>query len=221
MSELKLTILGSGSALPKGDAFHTSQVLEMRNKQFMIDCGEGAQIRMRQNCVHTARLNHIFISHLHGDHCFGLIGLISTLGMLGRTAALFPDRPSVPAIGKGQGLPAVPAADGAAPIHSGRQRLPADRRGCIPTFSPESPVFCGRFCPKSRRANRNPCRHKDPWSYTAGRYPGQCGSWQSFPAPALGRSSQNHPAPGKLPPGGASFLKARHKVPRTFPKAPA
>jgi ribonuclease Z len=52
----------------------------------MIDCGEGAQIRMRQNCVHTARLNHIFISHLHGDHCFGLIGLISTLGMLGRTA---------------------------------------------------------------------------------------------------------------------------------------
>ena len=88
MSELKLTILGSGSALPRGDAFHTSQVLEMRNKQFMIDCGEGAQIRMRQNCVHTARLNHIFISHLHGDHCFGLIGLISTLGMMGRTQPL-------------------------------------------------------------------------------------------------------------------------------------
>lgn len=86
MSIFKLNILGSGSALPKNHAFPTSQVLEMREKQFMIDCGEGAQIRMRQYKVGYSRLNHIFISHLHGDHCFGLLGLLSSLGMLGRTS---------------------------------------------------------------------------------------------------------------------------------------
>lgn len=86
MDNATLRILGAGSAMPKADLFHTSQILEMRNKQFMIDCGEGAQIRMREYAVRTARLNHIFISHLHGDHCFGLMGLISTLGMMGRTA---------------------------------------------------------------------------------------------------------------------------------------
>jgi len=83
-----LTILGCGSALPTRDNFPTSQILEMRDKQFMIDCGEGTQIRMRQMNVKTNRLGHIFISHLHGDHVFGLIGLISTFGMLNRTADL-------------------------------------------------------------------------------------------------------------------------------------
>ncbi len=85
---MKLTILGCGSALPKKDLYQTSQVLELRDKQFMIDCGEGAQIRLKQYKVKTTRLNHIFISHIHGDHCFGLMGLISTLCMMGRTAEL-------------------------------------------------------------------------------------------------------------------------------------
>ncbi len=83
-----LTILGCGSALPTKNHFPTSQILEMRDKQFMIDCGEGTQIRMRQMGIHTNRLGHIFISHLHGDHVFGLIGLISSFGMLNRTADL-------------------------------------------------------------------------------------------------------------------------------------
>ncbi len=83
-----LTILGCGSALPTKKHFPTSQILEMRDKQYMIDCGEGTQIRMRQMGVHTNKLGHIFISHLHGDHCFGLIGLISSFGMLNRTAEL-------------------------------------------------------------------------------------------------------------------------------------
>ncbi len=83
-----LTILGCGSALPTKKHFPTSQILEMREKQYMIDCGEGTQIRMRQMGVHTNRLGHVFISHLHGDHCFGLIGLISSFGMLNRTAEL-------------------------------------------------------------------------------------------------------------------------------------
>lgn len=82
---MKLSILGSGSALPKKDFYQASQMLEFRNKQFMIDCGEGTQIRLKQYKVKTNRLNNIFISHLHGDHCFGLIGMISTLGMMGRT----------------------------------------------------------------------------------------------------------------------------------------
>ena len=83
---MQLTILGSGSAMPTPQRFQTSQLLELRNKQFLIDCGEGTQNRLIQNGIRTTRLNHIFISHLHGDHWFGLMGLISTLGMLGRTA---------------------------------------------------------------------------------------------------------------------------------------
>ncbi len=83
-----LTIFGSGSSLPTRTNFPSCQVLELRNKQYMIDCGEGAQIRMRQTHFRTTRLGHVFISHLHGDHCFGLMGLISSWGMLGRTSEL-------------------------------------------------------------------------------------------------------------------------------------
>lgn len=83
--EYSLRILGSGSAKPSINRFQTSQVLQMRERQFLIDCGEGTQTRLRQYNSRTARLNHIFISHLHGDHCLGLVGLISTFGMLGRT----------------------------------------------------------------------------------------------------------------------------------------
>lgn len=84
----KLHIIGSGSALPTTDNFPSSQILELREKQFMIDCGEGCQIRIKQMKLKINRLGHIFISHLHGDHCFGLIGLISTLGLMNRTADL-------------------------------------------------------------------------------------------------------------------------------------
>lgn len=88
MSKVTLTILGCGSALPTRKNYPSSQILELRDKQFLIDCGEGTQIRMRQLGIKTNRLGHIFISHLHGDHCFGLIGLISSFGMLNRTAEL-------------------------------------------------------------------------------------------------------------------------------------
>lgn len=88
MQKATLTILGCGSALPTRKNFPSSQLLEIRDKQYLIDCGEGTQIRMGQMGVKTNRLGHIFISHLHGDHCFGLIGLISTFGMLNRTAEL-------------------------------------------------------------------------------------------------------------------------------------
>jgi ribonuclease Z len=88
MQHASLTILGCGSALPTRKNFPSAQILEIRDKQFLIDCGEGTQIRMRQMGVKTNRLGHVFISHLHGDHCFGLIGLISSFGMLNRTADL-------------------------------------------------------------------------------------------------------------------------------------
>lgn len=88
MEKFELHILGCGSALPTTRHFATSQVVNLRDKLFMIDCGEGAQMQLRKSRLKFSRLNHIFISHLHGDHCFGLPGLISTFGLLGRTAEL-------------------------------------------------------------------------------------------------------------------------------------
>lgn len=88
MEKFEIHILGCGSALPTTRHFPTSQVLNVRDKLYMIDCGEGAQLQFRKSHLKFSRLNHIFISHLHGDHCFGLLGLFSTLNLLGRTAGL-------------------------------------------------------------------------------------------------------------------------------------
>ena len=88
MEKFEVNILGCGSALPTTRHFSTSQVVNIREKLFMVDCGEGAQLQLRRSKLKFTRLNHIFISHLHGDHCFGLMGLISTFGLLGRTASL-------------------------------------------------------------------------------------------------------------------------------------
>lgn len=88
MEKFEVNILGCGSALPTTRHFASSQVVNIREKLFMIDCGEGAQLQLRRSKLKFTRLNHIFISHLHGDHCFGLMGLISTFGLLGRTADL-------------------------------------------------------------------------------------------------------------------------------------
>ena len=88
MEKFEVNILGCGSALPTTRHFPTSQVVNIREKLFMVDCGEGAQLQLRRSKLKFGRLNHIFISHLHGDHCFGLMGLISTFGLLGRTATL-------------------------------------------------------------------------------------------------------------------------------------
>lgn len=66
----------------------SSQIIELRGKQFMVDCGEGTQLQLRRSRIRFTKLGHVFISHLHGDHCFGLLGMISSFGMLGRTAPL-------------------------------------------------------------------------------------------------------------------------------------
>lgn len=88
MQPFKIRILGCGSALPTLRHFASSQIVEVRDKMFMVDCGEGTQIQVRKVRIHFNKISAIFITHLHGDHCFGLIGLVSTLGMLGRTAPL-------------------------------------------------------------------------------------------------------------------------------------
>ncbi|MBR6805768.1 MAG: ribonuclease Z [Bacteroidaceae bacterium] len=84
MEQFEVYILGCGSALPTTRHNPSSQIVRVGNELFMIDCGEGTQLQIRKSHQHFSRINNIFISHLHGDHCFGLIGLISTFGLLGR-----------------------------------------------------------------------------------------------------------------------------------------
>lgn len=88
MEKFEITILGCGCALPTTRHYNAAQVINIHDKLFLVDCGEGTQIQFRKNKFNFNRLGHIFISHLHGDHCFGLIGLISTFNLLGRTAQL-------------------------------------------------------------------------------------------------------------------------------------
>ncbi len=85
---MKLNILGCYSATPRTITNPTSQVLEINNHMFLIDCGEGTQVQLRKNKIKFSRIKHIFISHLHGDHCFGLVGLISTFKLLTRETDL-------------------------------------------------------------------------------------------------------------------------------------
>ncbi|QFZ55583.1 ribonuclease Z [Oceanihabitans sp. IOP_32] len=85
---MKLTILGCYSATPRALNNTTSQVLEINNHMFLIDCGEGTQVHLRRHKIKFNRIKHIFISHLHGDHFFGLVGLISTFRLLTREADL-------------------------------------------------------------------------------------------------------------------------------------
>lgn len=88
MEKFTLNILGCGSATCTTQHMQTSQVLDIRDNLFMIDCGEGTQLQMRRMRLKFARLNNIFISHLHGDHCFGLLGMLSTLALLGKTGTM-------------------------------------------------------------------------------------------------------------------------------------
>lgn len=81
---MKVSILGCYSATPRTITNPTAQLLEIKNQMYLIDCGEGTQVQLRKHKIKFSRINHIFISHLHGDHFFGLIGLISTFSLLNR-----------------------------------------------------------------------------------------------------------------------------------------
>ncbi len=85
---LALTILGNNSALPAFGRNPTAQVLQTPEESYLIDCGEGTQVQLTNFKIKRSKINHIFISHMHGDHYFGLIGLISSMGLMGRSADL-------------------------------------------------------------------------------------------------------------------------------------
>ncbi len=85
---LALTILGNNSAIPAFGRNPTAQILQTQDEAYLIDCGEGTQLQLSRYKVKRSKINHIFISHMHGDHYFGLIGLISSMGLTGRTADL-------------------------------------------------------------------------------------------------------------------------------------
>ena len=85
MTTFEVTILGSSSATPTSTRNPSAQVLNIREHLFLIDCGEGAQMQMRKYKISMQLINNIFISHLHGDHYLGLVGLLGTLHLLGRT----------------------------------------------------------------------------------------------------------------------------------------
>ncbi len=84
-----VTILGSGAALPSKNRMPSAQYVNCNNRHFLIDCAEGTQLQLRKYKINFQKINHIFISHLHGDHYFGLVGLLSTMNLLGREKELF------------------------------------------------------------------------------------------------------------------------------------
>ncbi|WP_185858510.1 ribonuclease Z [Blattabacterium cuenoti] len=88
MKKPSLTILGCHSSIPTNKFHPTAQILEMKGFYFLIDCGEGTQVQLRKAKVKFNKIMHIFISHLHGDHFFGLIGLLSTFHLLGREKSI-------------------------------------------------------------------------------------------------------------------------------------
>lgn len=87
--EFSVTILGSGSAVPTSRRNPSGQYIQCRNRHFLIDCGEGTQMQIRKLGIHFQRIEHVFISHLHGDHFFGLVGLLSTLHLMGRVKPIY------------------------------------------------------------------------------------------------------------------------------------
>ncbi len=86
---MKVTILGNNSALPAYGRYPTAQVVDINEQLFLMDCGEGCQMRMQQFKIKSDRINHIFISHVHGDHYLGLVGLISSMSLKGRERDLY------------------------------------------------------------------------------------------------------------------------------------
>lgn len=85
---IKVTILGNNSAIPAYDRHPTAQIVDVKDQLFLVDCGEGALMQMKKYGIRKSRIDHVFISHLHGDHFYGLIGFVTSIGLLGRVKPL-------------------------------------------------------------------------------------------------------------------------------------
>ena len=86
--EFSITTLGTASALPNVSRYPSAHVVNIHGRLFLVDCGEGCQMQLRRYGFSFAKIDNIFLSHLHGDHVFGLFGLLSTMAMTGRTSKL-------------------------------------------------------------------------------------------------------------------------------------
>lgn len=85
---IKVTILGSNSATPAHHRHHSAQLVNVEGRYYLVDCGEGTQLQMKRYKIKAQRIDHIFISHLHGDHYLGLVGLLSSMHLMGRKKEL-------------------------------------------------------------------------------------------------------------------------------------
>ncbi|HWB26576.1 MAG TPA: ribonuclease Z [Chitinophagaceae bacterium] len=152
-----VTILGNNSALPAYDRHPTCQVVTLNDQVLMIDCGEGTQMQLSKYKIRRSRINHIFISHLHGDHYFGLPGLITSLGLLGREAKL---NIYAPALLEGMMLPLLSAAETDLPyelvFHPIRQEgiLLEEEKFMVECFPVIHRIECWGFIVKEKKKPR-------------------------------------------------------------------
>ncbi len=152
-----VTILGNNSALPAYDRHPTSQVVTLNDQVFMIDCGEGTQMQLSKYKIRRSRINYIFISHLHGDHYFGLPGLITSLGLLGRENHLHIYAPEAL---KGIILPLLFAADAHLPyelvFHALKEEgvILDDERYSVECFAVTHRIECWGFIIREKKKPR-------------------------------------------------------------------
>ncbi|MEZ5017788.1 MAG: ribonuclease Z [Flavipsychrobacter sp.] len=155
---MKVTILGNNSALPAFGRHPTSQIVSIHGDSLMIDCGEGTQIQMQRFGLKWRKLKHIFISHLHGDHYFGLAGLVNSMSLLGRTMPLH-------VYGPAELEPMLQAVQDTAgteysypfhfhPLPEGRAKILDDEGYCVSCFPVEHRIACHGFLIESKNKGR-------------------------------------------------------------------
>lgn len=155
---MKISILGNNSALPAFGRSPTAQVVSIAGKDLLIDCGEGTQVRMQQYGIKWRNMDHIFISHLHGDHYFGIFGLLNSMSLLGRTTALHLYAPA-PLEALIQSVLNIADANHAFPFHfhplpEGSARLVDTKLFSVDCFPVEHRIQCHGFLVTTKTRTR-------------------------------------------------------------------